>query len=370
MVAMAPAGDHPPVTPIPILRSRRRRPDVLFVSGPGGDAARYRCRHQAEQLRARGWSAGVVYEDDADPVAVPSRALVLYRTPWSSKTESFLRAARAAGVPVLADVDDLVFDPDYVERFAWLETASPERLEHERDTAASLRRTLSECDGVVVSTDPLAVHARVVNPNVAVAYNTVSEAMVAAGGRARRRARRRGDAVVVAYLSGTATHDRDFQEAAPAVVSVLERFPHVELWAVGLLTLDARFERFGERVRPLPYRPWRRLPALLARVDVNLAPLEAGNPFTEAKSCLKYLEAGVACVPTIASPTADFRRAIEPGANGFLAAGEHEWREVLQELVASAARRTEVGTAAREDVLARHTTSAPDHGLVRLVEAR
>src|SRR4051812_31008562 len=41
-----------------------RRVDVLFVSGPGGEAARYRCDHAGEQLELCGLEAAVVYRDE------------------------------------------------------------------------------------------------------------------------------------------------------------------------------------------------------------------------------------------------------------------------------------------------------------------
>ena len=41
------------------------------------------------------------------------------------------------------------------------------------------------------------------------------------------------------------------------------------------------------------------MPDEMARFDVNLAPLEAGNPFCEAKSELKFFEAALVDVPTV-----------------------------------------------------------------------
>lgn len=57
---------------------------------------------------------------------------------------------------------------------------------------------------------------------------------------------------------------------------------------------------------------------------LNIAPLEI-NRFCEAKSELKYFEAALVRVPTVASPTQPFKNAIQHGVNGFLAGDSADW---------------------------------------------
>ena len=164
--------------------------------------------------------------------------------------------------------------------------------------------------------------------------------------------------VTIGYFSGTASHDVDFLEAATAVLDALAAFPETRLLVAGPLHLDDRFAPFTDRIERLERRPFDELPELLAQADLALAPLEFGNPFAEAKSSIKYLEAGLVGVPVVASATEEFRRVIEDGRNGLVAASPAEWREKLFALVRSADLRRELGEQAHRDVRARHTTSA------------
>jgi glycosyltransferase involved in cell wall biosynthesis len=341
--------------------ARMSRKDVLFVSGPGRESSRYRCDHQSEQLELAGISADIACFADLDARSAVDRydCFVLYRLPWRRAVARFVAGARDRGARILADADDLVFDRDRTDLIAAV-TRLPRRERRAYESAIErFGQTLAEVDGVVVSTDPLRREAERTNPSVTVAYNAVSEEMVALADQAlaeREPRPRRG--TTVAYLSGTPTHDRDFLEAADAVLWALDRYEDVQFIAGGFLSLDDRFDRFTDRVVRAEYRPWRELPELLAQIDLSLAPLERDNAFTAAKSCVKYLEAGLLGVPTVASARPDFRRVIEHGTNGFLAEDPDEWREALAALVESAELRARVGAAARDDVLERHTTRA------------
>ena len=93
-------------------------------------------------------------------------------------------------------------------------------------------------------------------------------------------------------------------------------------------------------------RPVSELADELARFDINLAPLEPGNVFCEAKSELKFFEAALVDVPTIASPSGPFCRCIRDGETGFLADCEPEWYDRLTTLVADPGLRRRMGHAA------------------------
>ena len=229
-------------------------------------------------------------------------------------------------------------------------------------TLRRFQRTMRASDGVLVSTEPLRDAASRFHERIEVTYNAVSDEMTAqadAAVAARPQPElRAADAVTIGYFSGTHTHNKDFLQAADAVLWALDTYADVIFLAVGALTLDARFDAYGERVRRLPLQPWQQLPGILVQTDINLAPLEPRNPFTECKSCLKYIEAGLVGTPTIASPRSDFVRAIEHGRNGLLAESPDEWRDAIRTLVESPERRRAIGREAFEDVRRNHTVRA------------
>jgi glycosyltransferase involved in cell wall biosynthesis len=333
---------------------RADRRAVLFLSGSAGDSMRYRCEHRAEQLRLLGATVDAVPLGDADLGVALKRyqCFVLHRVPWSDDLAAFRDRARALGKSVVFDTDDLIFEPETALELPFLGYLSAD-MERQR-------RTMREADAGTVSTEFLAERARAVNRSVRVVFNAVSDEMTYLAERALAAAPARlaGDVVTIAYLSGSPTHQRDFEEAADALSWCLDTYPQARLLTIGHLAVDPRFERFGSRVETMPFQHWWALPRILVRVDVTIAPLERDLPFAEAKSAVKYLESGLMGVPTIASPRGDFVRVIESGVNGLLADGPEAWREALAQLVESPSLRREIGRRARDDVYRHHTTRA------------
>ena len=271
------------------------------------------------------------------------------------------KAARERGKVVLFDTDDLVFESRAGGSILDL-INMPEidrRVLGERQERIS--KTMAMCDAVLVSTEPLAEIARELNPRVYVIPNAASKEMVRLADEALVAQAENSDSprhVTIAYLSGTPTHDTDFLQAAEAVLWALENDPDCRFLTVGNISLDSRFDRYRERIKSIADPAVAATASHSCGVDVNLAPLEPGNLFTESKSCLKYIEAALVGVPTIASPRADFVRAIEPGRNGLLAETPDEWQQALGQLLDSSELRARLGKGAHEDARKRHTTLA------------
>ena len=124
---------------------------------------------------------------------------------------------------------------------------------------------------------------------------------------------------MIGYTPGTRTHQKDFANAAFAMVKLLEQRPDVQFRILGPLNM----KEFPDLAKFLNNQVFQNEAVGRARVfqfnqqiDINIAPLELNNPFTAAKSELKYFEAAVFGVPTIASRVGPFRYCIRQGENG------------------------------------------------------
>lgn len=110
---------------------------------------------------------------------------------------------------------------------------------------------------------------------------------------------------------------------------------------------------------PADYRPWSedREAAELYGFSVGVMPL-LDDPWTRGKCAFKLLLYGAASLPAVASPVGANRDVIQEGVTGYFARNPEEWLRRLEELLASPARREEMGRAARRLVEERYSLAA------------
>jgi glycosyltransferase involved in cell wall biosynthesis len=373
--ADAPAPPPPPLTPRRAWRLQTAQriaaapepPHVVFVSGEDHTPGHaYRVQRHAEAAAAAGYGAstislGAVSEHLRE--LVRASVVVIWRAPWSAETERLLRILQLNGTRFVYDIDDLMFDPA-LARTDLIDGIRSMGFEAS-DTAAFFARVQSlmqHADACTCTTEELAFQIRRFQKPAYVLPNGFDAAAHRLSRLClrRRRAAAPDGLLRIGYAGGSRTHQRDFAEAAGAVARLLAERPDCRLVLFrspdGRLPLVdlAEFPDLAARPGQIEWRamvPIEALPAELARFDINLAPLETGNVFCEAKSELKYFEAALVEICTVASPTGPLRRAIRDGETGFLAADDDGFYAAMRGLLDDPERREAVGHAAYLDVL-------------------
>jgi glycosyltransferase involved in cell wall biosynthesis len=264
-------------------------------------------------------------------------ALVLCRSKYSPEVGRMISRAKARGIPILFDVDDFVFNPDYAHLVMHTldqETTGDVPMDFWFAYFARHGSTLRLCDGAI-TTNPYLGHLLkdVMNRGtVRIIPNFLNREQQALSQELYSSKREDGfmsdNRIHIGYFSGTPSHRKDFAIVADALANLMDENPNLHLRIVGFLDPQSKFARHSHRVEQLPLTDFMNLQRLIAEVEINIAPLQ-NNIFTNCKSDLKYFEAAIVGTMTLASPTSTFRAAISDGENGFLV-GAHEWGAKLR----------------------------------------
>lgn len=348
--------------PLPTRRDGSTAVNAVFVSGePTTPGHHYRVVQPAEAIRHTGGRATILTVpeaavsrlaalDDADVV-------VLWRVAWQPPVERIVQRARRSGAVIVFDIDDLMVEPSLAVPKLVDGIRSQGLTEQEaQEWFDRMGCTAREADTCTATTAALANGLRHLGNPVYVVPNGYDDQSLIRSRLARRVDRQTPDDGLcrIGYAAGSRTHQRDLAIVAEPLAKVLQAHEDARL----VLFRDAVIlDEFPALLDLQDRVEWRELvsrddlPSELARFDINIAPLETGNAFCEAKSDLKFFEAALVEVATIASPTGAYRSAITNGLNGLLASGPDDWVDALSLLLDDERVRSEMGRAAYRSVL-------------------
>lgn len=353
-------------THLPVVRHRRNRSGkkgglrVLYVAtsheARHGQTSRYRIFNLMQALRGHATTRLETLEEGIDEETLRWADLaVLMRAPRLPETDRFFETAARARVPVVFDIDDIIFLPEYFDAFRRTVSLDGRETAIEQRTFEGFYKNFSRSDFATASTPYIAEKMREHGKQAFVIHNGLNARQLHIAGKASQSEEweKHGERTIL-YLSGSQTHSRDFARVLPALERILSEFADVRLCVVGYLDLSGLPPEVAARTRTVPFMEWGRMLAYSARSTINIAPLDTQNPFCHAKSELKYFEAAIVGVPTVASPIDAFRRCIRHGENGLLAETEDEWYAALQALLTDEALYARVRKAAKEDAMAHY----------------
>jgi len=327
--------------------------DVIMLIGCWeGESKRYRVHNVAEALSADGARVLVHPFSDLRDILnqrMKARTIVFFRSPYEDGvgTTELIEYARRNNIRIVFDIDDLVFDPSIVDNIHGVKHLGASEKEQYIDGVIKYRQLLLAADLVTVTTDPLARAVEALGKPCAIIPNSINRAQCDAADLLLAGARLSDGRLLVGYFSGSRTHERDFAQAEPALLRLMAERDDWDLLVVGFLEMGPAWQPYAHRIRRQGFLPYLDMLKVLSECDINIAPLEVGDMFCEAKSELKYFEAALVGVPTVASATEPFAKAIRDGETSFLARTDEDWYSALSRLMADEALRRQIGEAGR-----------------------
>lgn len=332
--------------------------DILFVTGGVGDSARYRALNQAEELKLRGFRCSVSVQDNPllPGYADKFKIFIFHRVLYTPAVKKLIGRIKAQEKEVLFETDDLVYDPAYLKNMDYFKRINKfEKMLYENGVGGEILKDdyVKTC---VTTTSFLAEKLKEHGKKVFISRNKLSlKDLETVEEIERNKPPKKEREIAVGYLSGTISHNKDFATVNDALREILRKYPHVRLVLAGPLDIDSLFDAYKSQIIILPFVSREKYFRNIAGLDINLAPLEIGNPYCEAKSELKFFEAGILGVPTVAAATQTFCEAIEDGVDGFIASHTEEWKDKLERLINNKDLRKKIGEKARKKTFRDYT---------------
>ena len=326
---------------------------ILIIDGVENiipQCTRYRVLNKAEQLRKNGFAVKVVNASKFIlSQAQYASHIIIYRAPWSAQLQLLCDLAREEHKPVYFDIDDLVFDTLYTDQLSYTQGLSEKEKGNYDAGVKNYGKMLAACDGAITSTNQLKEELLKYKDSVLLNRNLASSELIAVSSQFLKEDFGVDDRIKIGYFSGSISHNENFELIKPAIKEVLDNYPYVELHIVGHLDIPQDMKQYSQRIVIHEYVDWKALPQLISQVDINLAPL-VDSVFNRAKSEIKWIEAALVKVPTIASHIGAFADMMIDGQTGLLAK-DSEWKEKLESLILSADLRRELAENAYTFVL-------------------
>jgi glycosyltransferase involved in cell wall biosynthesis len=286
--------------------------------------------------------------------------LVLCRTRYDNRINYLITAFRKRGKRVLFDIDDLIFNIDYIHLIL---TTLDQNLENPKvwddwlAYSGRIAATLRLCDSAITTNAYLAQKiSEFANIPTSVIPNFLNREQLDISDRifTAKRSIKFGEdgSIHLGYFSGSPSHNKDFAIVTPALEALLEEDSRLGVIVVGYIALSPKLKRFGSRVKHVRFHDFINLQRLIGSVEFNLMPLQF-NVFTNCKSELKYFEAAIVGTQSIASPVNTYAAAIRHEDNGYLSQA-HQWEKTIRLAVSKISSYQEMAERAYEDALTKY----------------
>lgn len=332
--------------------------DILFINGTTlNHPYRYRVSHQIEQLQSNNLSCDeIFYEDINDDLIKFYRGFVLFRCPLTNKLNLFIQKGKTQNKTFFYDIDDLVINEKYVRNIGFIKKMNKNDFTLYINGVNRNRECLKLCDYAITTTPTLKNELENYIHSVFINRNVVSEEMIHLSKKALENNNFKNDGLIyIGYLSGSITHNPDFELIKKPIIKILKEYSNVRLVITGLLDIPKALNEVSKKIIVKPFVEWRKLPEIISQLDINLAPIE-NTIFNRAKSENKWTEASLVKVATVASNCGAFSEIIKDGVTGLLCNNAEDWYKNIKNLIENSKKRKIIGNNAYQEVINKHST--------------
>ena len=286
---------------------------IITSAGLNNGSTRYRALNFAESLQFNGVESTVLHSQTEINVAeklISNADVIVFQRCFAEQGNvgDFLELARKYQKNCIGEIDDLVF-PEHIESVGSVK-GGEWNIDEARFVAESYEDFLCRMDSCIVSTPALKEYIQGrYKLSCKVVPNKISPSKI-------KESVKRAGALKLIYASGTYSHKEDFELIEEPLFEFLAQNPEVTLSILGATQSSERILSLPN-VSSYPLLPYDAMLEFISKHDLMLVPL-VDDVFNNAKSNIKFLEAGAVGVPVLVTNVQEFASVINDGENGFL----------------------------------------------------
>lgn len=318
---------------VAILNSSNRKKVVIFYPLADQGTFRYRVYNVFQIINSHLTDCVASYfyshEIEAFLEAVNDYDVVITsRFDFNPEFEKLVAAAKTGQVPVIYDIDDLLFDINYLPEIVKHLDIPQHEIPIWEDRITRNHQAAAQADSLLCTNEFLAQKLRSnLDKTCHVIPNFLNQEQL---DFATQFQKPKSDKFWLGYFSGSSSHYKDFEMIEAEIVQVLDIYQNINLRLVGYIRLSQNLQKYRNRIEIIGLKDFMGYLEILGTCDLVLVPLVVSD-FTNCKSELKYFEAGLMKVPVITSPTYIYQQVIREGENGMTAA-EGEWATKIEQV--------------------------------------
>lgn len=323
---------------------------VLVVQGLAAEnpPSFYRVENPVHFLKRSGCEVEICTLDNLPKGNGKYDIVYLSRTPWTQDLALFCEKIKLNKIPLVLDVDDLIFHSNFLENFYFLGKHEDKTKEY-KNLLSGLEKTFKAVDYLIGSTPRIVYEAEKLGKTAVCCRNVLLQKHLQLYPKlfqSRPKSKRK----LIGYFSGSSTHDTDFAYLHSVLEDILRRDKEVELLIMGFIGECRLTEKYSSRIIVKPFESYENYLLNMRECKVIVAPIAEINNFSNSKSNIKFLEAASVGTPIISSPIDEMNKAIIQGNTGWIASTHSEWQRYLQ-IALSGEFAEYVGECANQNVM-------------------
>ncbi len=275
-------------------------------------------------------------------------AVFIYREAFMLGRTRFERKVSRKGVPIIFDFDDAIWLNDVSD-------ANKELKWLKRPEKTGEICFLSEL--VIAGNQYLADYAKQFNNNVEIMPTTIDTSY-----HKPAESRPEKNYVRIGW-TGSSTTLKHFRLLIPVLQKLKKRYG--EKLKVRVIA-DAKVEDERLEIENVPWTSQDEVERL-NEIDIGVMPLP-DDEWSRGKCGFKGLQYMSVGMPAVMSPVGVNTEIINHGENGFLAANNQEWEQILKQLIDDAVLRKQIGLAGRETIKTKYSIEANKTEYLRLFD--